>query len=269
MTGPRLENNGDSEARPRTLKHIPRACMGCRKRKVRCDGTRPRCANCVLHDQECTFSQELDRRKVASKSRMSAVVAYVQELESLLLTRDISLPESRPGYLLPSLPSPSSGSPRPATVPGLEPPSSRGPGISAPSTEHSRDISRRLSVSSESSSAVNSLSDRIGSLQIAEDGQLRFFGPTSNLHISHVGTFPLFNSNIRSIYRNEALILNTAGVGQHVDEELENHLIKLYFTWEDPTIPIVDKESYYCERYRYRQLNQPSHRYSEVLTNAM
>lgn len=116
---------------------------------------------------------------------------------------------------------------------------------------------------------MSPLSDRMGSLQIAEDGQLRFFGLTSNLHISHVGPFPLFNSNIRSVHWNEALILKAAGVGHEVEEELEDHLTKLYFTWENPNIPLVDEATYYQEKDRYRRLNQPSHRYSEVLNNAM
>ncbi|KAJ6092302.1 hypothetical protein N7467_004271 [Penicillium canescens] len=109
----------------------------------------------------------------------------------------------------------------------------------------------------------------MGSLQIAEDGQLRFFGPTSNLHISHVGPFPLFNSNIRSVYWNEALILTAAGVNDHVSDELEDHLTKLYFAWENPNIPLVDERTYFREKASYRQLNQPSHRYSEVLNNAI
>ena len=109
----------------------------------------------------------------------------------------------------------------------------------------------------------------MGSLQIAEDGQLRLFGPTSNLHISHVGPFPLFNSNIRLVHWNEALILTAAGVNSHVDKELEDHLTKLYFAWENPNIPLVDERAYYEGKNCYRNLNQPNHRYSEVLNNAM
>ncbi|GKZ37272.1 hypothetical protein AbraIFM66950_008729 [Aspergillus brasiliensis] len=109
----------------------------------------------------------------------------------------------------------------------------------------------------------------MGSLQIAEDGQLRLFGPTSNLHISHVGPFPLLNTNIRSVHWNEDAIYKAAGVDLHVDEELEEHLTKLYFAWENPNTPLVDEVAYREGKYRYRKLREITNRYSEVLNNAI
>lgn len=205
------------------------------------------------------------------------MVGYVQDLEALLATHGVELPNTRPDSLLPpvaALSHVASQQPEtPTAFPAWQTSDNTAPmleeQLSTPSTENSPDTHCGLSISAESSCTLNTLSDRMGSLQIAEDGQLRFFGPTSNLHISHVGPFPLFNSNIRSIHRNEALILKAAGVDHHVDEELEDHLTKLYFAWENPNIPIVDEETYYQERMRYRRLNQHSHRYSEVLANAM
>lgn len=202
------------------------------------------------------------------------MISYVQALESLLLQHDIELPVGRPNEILPSVPTP----PPPMSIDdevmirstarraSNHTAPSVGSGICAASDEVPSDL---LSMSEDSLHGMNSISDRIGSLQVAEDGQLRFFGPTSNLHISHVGPFPLFNSNIRSVHYNENLILTAAGVAHPVDEELEDHLTKLYFTWENPNIPLVDEEAYYEAKSRYRKLNQTSHRYSEVLNNAM
>lgn len=262
---------------PRAMKHITRACLGCRKRKVRCDGAKPRCANCALYHQTCTFSPAIDKRKMASKERLAAMVAYIQDIEALLATHAIEPPSTRPDSLLPPVAASSHATTQPSASPTAVQawPTSDGHASmleersSVPSPENSPSANCRLLASPESSCTLNTLSDRVGSLQVAEDGQLRFFGPTSNLHISHVGPFPLFNSNIRSIYRNEALILKAAGVDHHVDDEFEDHLTKLYFTWENPNIPIVDEETYYQEKMRYRKLDQSSHRYSEVLTNAM
>lgn len=255
------------------MKHVTRACIGCQKRKTKCDGAKPQCANCALYRQTCTFSQEIDKRRLASKGKISTMISYIQALESLLLQHDFELPVGRPNDILPSVPTPPPMSiddevmiratTRRAsnhTAPSV------GSGICTASDEVPSDL---LSMNEDSLPGTNSMADRMGSLQIAEDGQLRFFGPTSNLHISHVGPFPLFNSNIRSVYYNENLILTAAGVAHEVDEELEDHLTKLYFTWENPNIPLVDEESYYEAKARYRKLNQASHRYSEVLNNAM
>jgi len=201
------------------------------------------------------------------------MISYIQALESLLLQHDFELPVGRPNDILPSVPTPP---PMPiddeitlqATTRRAS--SHATPSVSSEIRAASNEAPSGLLFMPENSlTSTSSMTDRMGSLQIAEDGQLRFFGPTSNLHISHVGPFPLFNSNIRSVHYNENLILTAAGVAHEVDEELEDHLTKLYFTWENPNIPLVDEDTYYEAKTRYRKLKQTSHRYSEVLNNAM
>ncbi|KAJ5683446.1 hypothetical protein N7462_006611 [Penicillium macrosclerotiorum] len=260
-----------SETRTRPLKHVTRACTSCRKRKIKCDGAKPQCANCALYKQECAFSGEIDKRSIASRSKISSLVSYIQSLESILKLHDIELPATRPDQILPSV----STSCSPARdvqsmEAGLQKVQSNSDQtyFSIPSNDASQDTQDQASVSADSHD-ISSLPDRMGSLQIAEDGQLRFFGPTSNLHISHVGPFPLFNSNIRSVYWNEDVILKAAGVNLQVDEELEEHLTKLYFTWENPNIPLVDEAAYRHGKYRYRKLMETTHHYSEVLNNAI
>lgn len=114
---------------------------------------------------------------------------------------------------------------------------------------------------------MDQLASRMGSLQVAEDGQLRFYGATSNLHILASGASP--GTPAPSVNEDYQAILEKARLGQYVDEELEDHLLKLYFCWEDPSIHVVDEEIYFRERYRARKEFQFSHFYSEVLTNAM
>ena len=88
---------------------------------------------------------------------------------------------------------------------------------------------------------LNQLSGRMGSLQIAEDGQLRFYGATSNLHILHNGPLSLSRSRFRSPADEGTDLLIGAGVGQFVDSTIEDHLLKLYFTWEEPSIHVVEE----------------------------
>jgi hypothetical protein len=116
---------------------------------------------------------------------------------------------------------------------------------------------------------VDQLSARIGSFQIAEDGQLRYFGATSNLHILHNGIFSLSKSPTRSIRIDGKEVLERAGLGQTVDPEIERHLTNMYFKWEDPAIHVVDEDMYHEEHEKWISGIDGSPFYSETLKNAM
>jgi hypothetical protein len=122
---------------------------------------------------------------------------------------------------------------------------------------------------SHDDSIVDQLSARMGSFQIAEDGQLRYFGPTSNLHILHNGLFSLSRPLIRSMRTEGPEILKRAGLGQYVDPEVEKYLARLYFAWEDPAIHVVDEDMYYGEQCKWNSGQGGSPFYSETLKNAM
>jgi len=123
--------------------------------------------------------------------------------------------------------------------------------------------------SAPSDEMVDQLSARMGSFQLAEDGQLRYFGATSNLHILHNGAFSLSITPTRSIRTEGNATLHRAGVGHTVDTEFEKHLEWLYFKWEDPAIHVVDEDMYYAEQERWNSGEDGSPFYSETLKNAM
>lgn len=116
---------------------------------------------------------------------------------------------------------------------------------------------------------TSSLSARMGSLQIAEDGQLRYYGPTSNLHLYHAGLHSLSRSTIRHVATEGSQVLARAGLDQPVASDVERHLADLYFSWEDPAIHVVDEEIFFLEKQKWKagQTNTPY--YSETLNNAM
>ncbi|KAL3442901.1 fungal-specific transcription factor domain-containing protein [Aspergillus insuetus] len=232
-------------------KHITRACVGCRQRKTKCDGARPQCANCSLHGQECLMPQEVDKRTVPSRERYARLERYIQSLESALVSNSIELPQQPDPY------------PTPGSV---AMPQNR---FERASNSIEGEVYSPEAAQIDYSAGLDSLSDRFGSLQLAEDGQMRFFGATSNLHILHVGMFPLNDSRIRSVYGKENDILQRAGLSAHIPDELEDHLLQLYFCWENPNIPVVDQDVFYAERVKYRATGRPSDRYSETLTNSM
>lgn len=69
------------------------ACMICRKRKLRCDGNRPRCSTCMRLGHDCAYDEV--RRKSGPKR------GYVKALEERL---SASTPLFSPGASVPACP---------------------------------------------------------------------------------------------------------------------------------------------------------------------
>jgi hypothetical protein len=115
---------------------------------------------------------------------------------------------------------------------------------------------------------VNQISDRMGSLQVGSDGQVRFYGPTS-----HFNLLPMpapDNSTVhRTVQRDGQGVLSLLGIDKEVPPEFEEHLINLFFTWHNPLFYVVDREIYYQVRRKWRIDRKESPYYSEALTNAM
>ncbi|KFY09392.1 hypothetical protein V491_08223 [Pseudogymnoascus sp. VKM F-3775] len=122
---------------------------------------------------------------------------------------------------------------------------------------------------SDDDEVVNQLSARIGTFQIAEDGQLRYYGATSNLHILQNGVSSLPRALRRSIRLEGEEALARAELNQRIDPELEKHLEDLYFRWEDPAIHVVDEEMYFLAKNAYYLGEDGSPFYSETLKNTI
>jgi hypothetical protein len=116
---------------------------------------------------------------------------------------------------------------------------------------------------------MDQLSARMGAFQIAEDGQLRFFGATSNLHILHTGLSSMSRVLSRTVRAEGEEILLRAGLGSTINESVERHLEDLYFRWEDPSIHVVDEEMYFLAKADHYSGRDRSPFYSETLKNAM
>ncbi|KAM0495821.1 hypothetical protein ACHAP8_007728 [Fusarium lateritium] len=68
------ESQSVSPRPPRSKRgRLSLACTQCRKRKVRCDATTPKCRNCVLRGDECTTFDPRRPNAVASTSTLSPV----------------------------------------------------------------------------------------------------------------------------------------------------------------------------------------------------
>lgn len=86
---------GDGASHPPNNADIPKpkrlACMICRKRKLRCDGNRPRCSTCLRLGHDCAYDEV--RRKSGPKR------GYVKALEERLSAHTSVSFMSRPYYM--------------------------------------------------------------------------------------------------------------------------------------------------------------------------
>jgi hypothetical protein len=63
--------------------------------------------------------------------------------------------------------------------------------------------------------------------------------------------------------------LQCLGLNQAVPLDLQTHLAKLYFTWEDPAIHVIDEDVFFEEKEQWLRDNRSTPYYSETLNNAM
>ncbi|KAI9696580.1 MAG: hypothetical protein M1836_005599 [Candelina mexicana] len=86
-TGDRNSNHDgddgpDSIPRPKRI-----ACVVCRKRKLRCDGSKPSCGTCSRLGHECAYD-EVRRKSGPKRGYVKALEARLAQVETLLKTQD-------------------------------------------------------------------------------------------------------------------------------------------------------------------------------------
>ena len=272
-------------------KHVTTACSTCRKKKIKCDANRPQCSNCILYGQECIFPSGPDKRKIPSKDRISALTSQCQILEGILkqsgipftpfnadgtppnespAARGLSTPEVPTSHDAEKAQAQSDASPGPVSIIDARRVQLKSGDIHGGGSVADASVDNEFSTaSSEDEALVDQLTGRMGSLQIAEDGQKRFYGATSNLNILHNGPMSLTRPKYSSLLKEGQNLLESRALGQQIDTAFEDHLLRLYFCWEDPTIHVMDEAIFFRERKRCKQSNEYSPLYSETLVNAM
>lgn len=112
------------------------------------------------------------------------------------------------------------------------------------------------------------LTSRLGRLQIAEDGQPRYYGATSNLHLLHSRPNSLVQPNIRNVITHGDAAIAQAGLQWEGDSAYEDHLINLFFSWHNALMYVLDKDIFFNERRKFQQ-GQTTDLYSPSLENAV
>ncbi|KAF6803824.1 fungal specific transcription factor [Colletotrichum musicola] len=125
-----------------------------------------------------------------------------------------------------------------------------------------------MSSSESVNELMEQLADRVGTLHIRPHGHIRFFGSTSNFNLLDN---PVADSTgIPKSVRNDGQDhLDRLGVGKEVPLEVEEHLVNLYFAWQDPALHVVDRGMYEAAKSQWHDHQQDTAYYSESLRNAI
>ena len=108
---------------------------------------------------------------------------------------------------------------------------------------------------------VDEISDRLGTVKISNSGKTRFYGPTSTFNLREI---PFLDSD-------EASYLSPSYSPEPEEEvpvSLEEHLLDLYFSWQDPLFHVVDRVIYEEAKEKWKNLQETPF-YSDALRNAM
>jgi hypothetical protein len=114
------------------------------------------------------------------------------------------------------------------------------------------------------------ISDRIGTLLGTSKGNWRFYGATSNLHLSK--DRQVLQLEPKSISQQQARIsaqLEFLQLNHTFDAHLIRHLTRLYFTWQNPSLHVVDQDAFEQARDLLIRKGEKSTFYTEFLVNAM
>ncbi|OAP57499.1 hypothetical protein AYL99_08237 [Fonsecaea erecta] len=194
------------------------ACNHCRLKKVKCVIELEGCRKCKRLNIPCVWPSEDKRKCPSSKNHIRELYQRIADLESALesakATQSFAAP-SRHQVTSPQTPSTYSA----VSVP-------------IPTQEEDNLISR--------------LCGRQWKLNSDEEGQYKFFGPTSSLHLTES-----VSSSLLGPWSRRGV---TADVGSDdpVDPETQAHLLELYWKYQHTVLQVFDREEF-LEGLRTRQ----------------
>lgn len=114
------------------------------------------------------------------------------------------------------------------------------------------------------------ISDRIGTLLDTAKGNWKFYGATSNLHLSKDRqALQLEPKNTLQQQGRISAQLEFLELDHPFDARLTEHLIKLYFTWQNPSLHIVDQATFERAQDLRIRAGEKTTFYTELLVNAM
>ncbi|KAJ4029053.1 hypothetical protein NW756_006197 [Fusarium oxysporum] len=112
------------------------------------------------------------------------------------------------------------------------------------------------------------LADRVGSLDIGKSGQICYYGPTSNFNLVRMPEPDKLTVH-RTVRDHGQECLNVLGLGQAVPFELVQHLTNLFFTWQNPTLCIMNRPIFEMARIDWSNSARETPYFSVALLNSI
>jgi len=207
-------------------KNTTKACDECRRRRAKCDGKQPTCTRCNDRGLICHFSAHEDGRRPAPKSYVDMLRKRISVLEKVLEAHSIDVESSVARILAQERAKSGTGDPS---------------------------SSAAVEESLSAFDGVLSLDDNAASL---ERDDTSYFGAANGHLESHILTpdgepDDPFNNSVPSPtkpgfsqfrLRVDQLLIQDVAYSCEVSKELENHLIDLYFLWEQPWCQVVNEQ---------------------------
>ncbi|KAJ6014307.1 hypothetical protein N7540_008898 [Penicillium herquei] len=228
--------NDDIARRKRAgRKYTSRACEECRRRRAKCDGTRPSCSRCLDRGVRCQYSTAEDGRQPAPKSYVVMLRNRIELLEQVLKNNGIDVEASVAQIVAENDVQYQS---KDSTHGGLSP------------------VEDDLCVTFEGALTIDE------SLNFDQDGEVRYFGPTSGRLLFQSSTnhspetyhdltdacgasCPASTGGTPSLVSphcvNQLCDDQIELVAPVISPELQAHLINLYFDWEQPWSQVVNE----------------------------
>lgn len=118
--------------------------------------------------------------------------------------------------------------------------------------------------SGSNESLIDELSHCVSTLRIGPAGRTKLCGPSSIFNAESVSAQELSPQHKSALYPT-----HRPEPGLRLPDELERHLVNLYFTWENPSSDVVDLEMYHSARSKQRERVEDTAYFSEALCDAM
>ncbi|KAH7175271.1 fungal-specific transcription factor domain-containing protein [Dactylonectria macrodidyma] len=204
-------------------KRVTLACNGCRAKRTKCDGGQPRCSACNYRQQDCEYSQAESNRRRHSNAYIMALEARVATLERQLASQpQTSAPPAGPKYCN----------------------HCNKEDTSAISSESPSDRNSHGDIEADQ---IDDLTDALGCFTLGDTGELRFFGASSNFTIIQNHSIKVASS-VEARNRGIAAARQLEGFFDPSDE-LRDHLLGLYWKWQNSWQYIVPRESFVEDLY--------------------
>lgn len=190
------------------------ACNHCRAKKVKCIVKAESCQRCTKLKIQCSWPSGDQRKVPSSKSHIQELYQRIAYLESFFAAATAANSQN----------SSSSGSDSLEGPADWRPPLAAGSPLTVPPEENDNIIAR--------------LCGRQWKLNSDGDGEYKFFGPTSSLHLTES-----VSSSLLGAYRRNGVTEDTT-FGGRIDLSTQEHLLDVYWRHQPTVLQVFDREDF-------------------------